>query len=177
MKTIVIYYSHKGNNKYLANKIADRLQCDREELRPRLKGFLFIMLALHAGIKPVKAQLDNYERIILVGPIYVGRLIYPLQSFIKTHRQRNVQWYFATCCGSNFQQKEDKFGHARLFEKVRALLGHKCKDCQAFPIDLALPEDQQKESGTAVQTRLSEENFQGNMSQLFEEYTSRLQSM
>ena len=28
MKTLIVYYSRKGSNEYLANKIAGRLDCD-----------------------------------------------------------------------------------------------------------------------------------------------------
>jgi len=36
MKTIVIYYSNKGSNKYLAKKISKSLSSDIEEIKPRL---------------------------------------------------------------------------------------------------------------------------------------------
>ena len=37
MKTLVVYYSGKGSNKYLAEKIAQTLHCDVEAIVPRKK--------------------------------------------------------------------------------------------------------------------------------------------
>ncbi len=168
MKTVVIYYSQKGSNAYLANKIANELQCDIEKIQPRLSGFLFIMLGIHAGIKPIKTDLTQYKNIILVGPVYVGRLIYPLKSFIKRYRNKGLQWFFVTCCGSSFEEKNDKFGHARVFEKVQKLIGDKCKVCQAFPIGMVLTEDQKQASEAVMQTRLNDETFKGSIAELFD---------
>ncbi|MEA1887088.1 MAG: hypothetical protein U9N72_07755 [Bacteroidota bacterium] len=33
MKTIVVYYSNKGSNEYLANKISKSLSCDIVEIK------------------------------------------------------------------------------------------------------------------------------------------------
>jgi len=177
MKTVVIYFSQKGSNAFLAQKIANELQCDIERIQPRLRGFLFIMTGLHAGIKPIKKDLTQYKNIILVGPVYVGRLIYPLKSFIKKYRNNGSQWFFATCCGSSFEQKSDKFGHARVFEKVQALLGDKCKLCQAFPIGLVLSQEQQQEAEVVMQTRLNDDTFQGSMNELFHKYIKKIRSL
>ena len=34
MKTIVLYYSKNGSNRYLAHEIAKGLSCDMEEIKP-----------------------------------------------------------------------------------------------------------------------------------------------
>ena len=53
MKPIVIYYSRKGSNEYLARKIADRLSCDMEAIRPRLNAFSLFLMNLNPGIRPI----------------------------------------------------------------------------------------------------------------------------
>lgn len=42
-KTIVIYYSNNGSNRFLAHKIAERLQCDIEEIKPRINAHLLLV--------------------------------------------------------------------------------------------------------------------------------------
>ena len=51
MKTIVVYYSRKGSNKYLANKIAKDLTCDIEEIRPRINAYLLFLMNKGAVLK------------------------------------------------------------------------------------------------------------------------------
>ncbi len=61
MKTIVVYYSRKGSNKYLAVKIASSLKCDIEEIRPRLNLFLLFLMNVHLGIGLLKKELRNMK--------------------------------------------------------------------------------------------------------------------
>ena len=68
MKTIVYYYSHKGNNRYLANKIAKDLNCTIEEIKPRLNSHLLMLLGLNFGNRKLTNDIENlsyskYERI------------------------------------------------------------------------------------------------------------------
>ena len=88
MKTIVVYYSNKGSNKYLAGKISKKLSCPIEEIKPRLNVFLLFLMKIHLGIKPLKHKIKEYDRVILCGPIWMGKLIPPLRSFIKKYNNK-----------------------------------------------------------------------------------------
>ena len=88
MKTIVAYYSRKGSNTYLANKIAQELDCDIEEIKPRVNAFIFFLLNISFGIKTMKSNIENYDRVILCGPIFVGRFIIPLKGFVKKYHKK-----------------------------------------------------------------------------------------
>lgn len=104
-KTIVVYYSRKGSNKYLAQKIAKSLGCDIEEIRPRLNVFLLYLMNMHLGIKPLKYEINEYEKVILCGPIWMGKFIPPLRSFVKKYDSKISKLIFVTCCGSTDAQK------------------------------------------------------------------------
>jgi flavodoxin len=177
-KTIVMYYSNTGSNRYLAEKIADRLGCDIEEINPRPNIFpvLLLLSALKTswGIKSLKHNLKEYDRIILCGPIWMGKLISPLRGFINKTRQHINQLYFITCCGSGDAVKNDKFGHATVFQIVREILGDKCVHCEAFPIGLVLPEDKQKDGDTIMKTRLSDTNFSGDIETRFDNFIKKI---
>jgi len=84
-KAIVVYYSRKGSNKYLAEKIAKTLNIESEEIKPRLNIFLLFLMNIHLGIKPLKNKIYEYDEVILCGPIWMGKLIPPLNSFIKKY--------------------------------------------------------------------------------------------
>jgi len=88
MKALVVYYSNKGSNKFLAEKISERLSCDIEEIRPRLDVFTFFLMNIHMGIKSLKHNLEEYSHIILCGPIWMGKFIPPLRSFTKNYKDK-----------------------------------------------------------------------------------------
>jgi flavodoxin len=84
MKTIVAYYSRKGSNKYLAEKISKSLSCEIEEIKPRLDVFILFLMNIHLGIKPLKHNIQEYDRLILFGPIWMGKFIHHcIVSFIS----------------------------------------------------------------------------------------------
>jgi len=87
MKTIILYYSHSGNTKALANEKAKELGCDLEEITEVKKPNIFV--ALHrvvkrkkTEIKPIKANLDEYERIIIMSCVWASHPVAPVNSAI-----------------------------------------------------------------------------------------------
>ncbi len=57
---LVVYYSNTGSNLYLAEKIAQSLDCDMEAIQPKVKAVPYLMLtSLLAGLgKSRKACLS-----------------------------------------------------------------------------------------------------------------------
>lgn len=170
MKTIVVYYSNKGSNKFLAKNIAKNLSCELEEIKPRLNFFLLLLMNIHLGIKPLKHNIKDYQSVILCGPIWMGKLIPPLRSFIKKYYYEINNMIFVTCCGSTFAKKDEKFGHALVFKEVEKLLGDKCTLYQAFPIGLVLPDDKKEDPDAFMKTHLNDENFKGEIQNRFENF-------
>lgn len=177
MKTLVLYYSRKGSNAFLAHKISETLNCDIEEIKPRINTFLFILMNVNFGIKPIKNKIDNYDKIILCGPIFVGRFITPLKSFIKKYRKQINKLVFVTCCGSTYDKKDEKFGHGLVFSKIKSLLNDKCNYCEAFPIDLVLTEDQKDDEAAFMNTHLSDSNFKGEIQERFDKFIQRIKEI
>ncbi|MFA9388719.1 MAG: flavodoxin domain-containing protein [Prolixibacteraceae bacterium] len=177
-KTIVIYFSRKGSNRYLAEKIADHLKCDLEEIKPRLNTFMLILLfssmKVSLGIRNLKHHPENYDRVILCGPIFMGKLISPLRSFIQKYRNRIQSLYFVTCCGSGYEVKDDQFGHNNVFHLVEDLLGEKCEKCLALPIGLVVPENKRTDGKTIMETHLSDNNFKGEIEEIFSRFLQSL---
>lgn len=177
-KSIVLYYSKTGSNKYLAEKIAQSLKCDIESIKPRLNLFLFLLLfslsKVSMGIKPLEYNVNEYDSIILFGPIWMGMLISPLRDFINKYRKDIKSLYFASCCASGDAVKDDKFGHARVFHIVENIFGDKCMRCEAFPIGLVLPEDKKEDSDAVMKTHLSASNFTGEIKKRFEIFIQKV---
>ncbi len=173
-KTIVVYYSRKGSNKFLANKIATTLGCEIEEIKPRLNVFLLFLMNVHAGIKPLKHNINEYNKVILCGPIWMGKLIPPLRSFIEKYSKNISKLIFVTCCGSTFEQRDEKFGHSLVFEKVKNIVSQKCVHCEAFPIGIVLPVSHREDTDAFMKTHLSDENFKGEIQERFKAFIQKM---
>jgi len=173
-KTIVYFYSVKGNNRFLAEKISEELKCDMEEIRPRINLFPLMLMGISGGIRKLKNAPAEYDRVILCGPVFVGKLIPPLKKFIQNYGNVIRSLMFVTCCGSGYEQKDEKFGHGHVFSRLREMIGEKCVRCEAFPITLVVPEEKRKDPDSIMKTRLSEENFTGEMKERFDRFISGL---
>jgi flavodoxin len=178
MKILVAYYSRTGNNRYLAEKFARSLQSDIEEIRPRM-GAMFFQIFFSffkagPGIKSFKHDVDSYDRIVLVGPIWMGNFIYPLRKFYGKYKKDLKQVHFVTSCGGKDADKDSKFGYERVFKKVRYLMGKKCVGCDAFPIDLVIPPDKKDDNDYMMKARLNDENFKGEILSRYERTVERI---
>ena len=176
MKTIVYYYSNKGSNRFLANKIANDLKCDIEEIKPRLNAHLLMIMGLNLGNKKQKAKVEEYDRVILCGPIWMGKLIIPLKNFINKYSKKIEKLIFVTCCGSSFKDKDNKFGHNLVFNQVKSLLNDKCIHCEAFPIDLVVPAELKEDSAAFMKVHLNNENFKGEIVTIYENFIGRIRN-
>jgi menaquinone-dependent protoporphyrinogen IX oxidase len=163
-KTIVVYYSRTGNNKFLAEKISKTLNCEIVAIQPRMNLFLLQMLSKNGGgIKPLSVNLEEYQNVILCGPIWMGKFVAPLRGFVQKYGNQISRLNFATCCASGDEMKNEKFGHGIVFQKIKELLGDKCQHCEAFPVGLVAEGAEKKTSDTLMKIRLSDANFIGEI--------------
>lgn len=174
MKTIVVYYSRSGSNKFLAEKTAKTLDCDIEEIIPRVNIFFLLLFNVNFGNKPLKHNIKEYDRVILIGPIWMGKFISPLKSFVSRYKKSITQLYFITCCGSSDEKKDEKFGHNLVFKHIKEILDEKCIYCEAFPIVLVVPEDKKSNDDAIMKTHLSDDNFAGEIKQRFDNFISNI---
>ncbi len=173
-KTIVIYYSNKGNNRFLAKRIAENLNCEIEEIRPRLNVLFLLLLGLSLGNQKIKINIAEYDRVILCGPIWMGKFIAPLKGFVKKYRKRINRLIFISCCGSSFEMKDKKFGHGLVFKEIKEILKDKCSHCEAFPVTLIIPDDKKEDPDTVMKTRITDDNFKGEILNRFNDFIKKL---
>lgn len=178
-KTLVAYYSKSGNNSYLAKRFAETLGTDLIEVIPYSNNFMSIMLASLFGMgMPIK-KLDlpqrSYNSLLICGPIWAGQLLAPLRSFLKKYCIDIPVVFFATCCGSNEENKNDKFGYEHVFTKIKGLLGERCKACEAFSITYAVPEDQRNNDKAVMNARLSDSTFSKELEERFNNFLKIIQ--
>lgn len=173
-KTIIIYYSKTGNNKFLATKIAEELNSDIEELKPKFNAQIFLMMGLDFGNKKLNHDLSDYERVILCGPVWMGQLIKPLKSFAIKNEPQIKELVFVSCCGTSFELKDKKYGHGKVFKEMQGLLNSKCSLCQALPVSLLLSEEEKDDQQSVMAARLDESKFKGEILDTFNRFIEKL---
>jgi len=91
MKTLVVYYSLTGKTRLVAQTIAEALQAtlvEIEERRPVPMPFVYLSGSFRAfmnwgsKIKPLDADLKQYERIFIGSPMWAYRPAPAVNSFI-----------------------------------------------------------------------------------------------
>ena len=176
-KIIVVYYSKNGSNKYLAGKISKSLSCESEEIKPWMNIFLLFLMNIHLGIRPLKLKIEDYDTVILCGPIWMGKLIPPLRSFITKYFSKINKMIFITCCGSTDAKRDEKFGYGLVFKEVEGILNNKCIICQAFPVGLVLPDDKKEDADAFMKTHLNDENFEGEIQVRFDAFIKNVNGL
>ncbi len=177
-KTLIVYYTKTGSNKYLAERFAKTLNCDIEPIQPRINShavlILTSLLKLRVGLHQPVNDFSQYDTLVVCGPIWMGQLISPVRNFIKKYAKDFNDIYFATCCGSSDDKKDDNFGYATVFEKAEKEVQGKKLTCEAFPIPLVVPKDKQDDGELIMNTRLSDENFKGEILSRFENLVKKI---
>jgi flavodoxin len=123
MKTLIIYYSFSGNNECLAQELQKRLNCDIQkivELKPRKSLDIMLDLIFKRKSKIEKSDFDlrQYDRSILIAPIWAGKIATPLRSFIELEQANFKEYSFITVCtGPDGQDKQITDELVRLIQK------------------------------------------------------------
>lgn len=91
MKTLVVYYSWKGNTEVVASEIASSLGADLlklEEIKKRPGGILGFLIsgmqgarASKTGLKPINCNLSDYDRIFIGTPIWASGSVPAVNTF------------------------------------------------------------------------------------------------
>lgn len=90
-KALVVYFSRSGTAEQAARVIADDLRADVEALRP-VRGYgggwgfaAALLQGLRNAAPPVHPVRDaaKYELVVLVAPVWAGKLAAPMRSYLK----------------------------------------------------------------------------------------------
>ena len=175
MKRIVFYYSKNGNNEFLAKKTAEKLDCEIEEIKPKL-CLLSRFLTNTVLLKNNKLDINDYDMVIIFGPARNGNLLPPVNSFIKKYYSRLNKMIFATCCLSDFCDRDQYNGFCKVFAEVEHLAHDKCLYYEAFPLPMLFKDNQKSNKELLLSTKLSDTNFKGGIYDLFNTFIEKILS-
>lgn len=96
MKCLVLYFSYTGNTKIIANKIADKLKCDIEEImpvEPYKSDYQSVVDATEDNesskelrdIKKLEHNIADYDEIIIGSPLWWYTITPPIRTFLKNN--------------------------------------------------------------------------------------------
>jgi len=173
MKTLVVYYSRTGNNRFVAQRLADALTCEVEEIRPAFGGFFFLLagsaLKIGVGNRRLRNDPAAFDRVILCGPIWMGTVVQPLRAFLSKYRKTIKSLTFVTACGSDEKSKDGGFGYETVFAKIRDLVGPALDGAHALSVSLV-----PGSGADTTKSRLDETTFTGELAARFESLVAGL---
>ena len=94
MKTAIVYYSMSGNTKYVADKIAEKIDADIIRIEPvkaypdqGAKKFIWggksAVMGETPALQSYEFSAEKYDRIILGTPVWASTFAPPIRSFLK----------------------------------------------------------------------------------------------
>lgn len=104
MKACIIAYSMSGNNSKLASYVATKGGIDLIELKELserkiptiIMDFIFKRTP---QVNQATTILENYDFVLLMGPVWMGQPATPLRSFIKELKKNEMSYGFASISG------------------------------------------------------------------------------
>jgi len=114
MKILVVFYSRSGRSRKVAEKVAQGLKADIEEIVP-LKGYKGLFGFIRGGfqatrgklpaIKPLAKDLAAYDLVIFGTPIWGFRMSSPLRTAIADNKPKIKKYAFYCTAGDANQVK------------------------------------------------------------------------
>ena len=177
-KSVVVYYSKTGSNRYLARKISEKLKCEIVELKPFFNSFIYIALTTAFkggfGIRKTNLKVEEYDNIILVSPLWFGRPLSPLTDFIKKQIEKINKAYYITCCGSSDDNKDDKFGYESSFRYLKGFTGDKLLASKALSIMTIVSDELKNDDRAIMNTRLSDETYNSLVEEIINSFIKEI---
>lgn len=112
MKTLIAYYSSTNNNAKLAMHLQRQLNCDivRIETVAKRNGFsilLDLIFKRKPRLRPLNVSLKDYNHILLLAPIWAGKVAAPIKSFLMDEKQNIRSYSFISLCGGGNPKQSD----------------------------------------------------------------------
>lgn len=101
MKKIIISYSYSGNNLKLARSLAENTGSEHIEIKEikkrKITTIVFdVIFNRTPRIHPVTINLNSYDTVVFVAPIWFGKFATPLKSVFKTHKNEIKKYAFVS---------------------------------------------------------------------------------
>lgn len=109
-KVLIVYYSRTETTKKLANRLAEKISADVEEIRDTVdrKGSMgYLMAGRDATLRkltvlePLSTNISDYEIVIIGTPIWSWNVSVPVRTYLTEHKNEFSEVaFFCTMGGS-----------------------------------------------------------------------------
>lgn len=111
MKSLIVFYSHTGNNEKLALELKERMKCDIHKIsevktRKTISILLNFFFKQNSNLSRSNITIKEYDKIILISPIWGGKIASPMRTFIKQEKNNIEKYFYITICNGEIGQKE-----------------------------------------------------------------------
>jgi len=177
-KYLVLYFSKTGNSKFVAQRIAEMLSSDLREIQASVSSIGWLLFLSWLKI-PVRVDLspqtlEPYEEIVIIGPIWGGTLIAPLQSALRKCSAAQKTIHFALTCETADKDKDTKYGYEGVLAKARAVGGERVHTTKAFSTTWVKASDEPWRPKLSEKVKITQENYRGTIKNRVEAFVQAI---
>lgn len=97
MKTLVVFYSRTNTNKKVAERLAQKLSGDIEEIKStkNYRGIFGYLRAGREGLKKIPAKIEpiaknpaDYDLVIIGTPCWAGKIASPVRAYLMGQKDK-----------------------------------------------------------------------------------------
>ena len=175
MNALVASYSLTGNNTILARYLAEIMQADNERLVVNRKMSMGA-LALDAMFNrrpPLARPLQDfaaYDVVILVGPVWMGKIASPLRSYGRELRGGDRPVGFISICGGALGK------NPKVEAQLQRLIGRAPLVVKQLYINDLLPEEHKNDSKATSAYQVTQSDLEGAWAEELGEFVRALQA-
>ncbi|NNF33112.1 MAG: flavodoxin family protein [Saprospiraceae bacterium] len=173
-KYLVLYYSKTGNSKFIAEKVSAHLNGELKRINPLVDNvmILFLLTRLNIGIGTniSKTEMEDYDEVIVIGPLWGGLINAPLKNVLRNCFRAKKPLHFAMSCDIPEQEKDHKYGYAKAFADAKELGGSLMKSTTIFSNALVKKFMTDHNNEVPEKILLSDENFKGEIQERLQRF-------
>lgn len=157
MKKVIVYYSFSGNNEALAKKLSSLTGAVLEKIselkkRSGITILWDLLFKRTPRIQTPQLDLSSYDHVILVAPIWAGKIATPLKTFIKQEKNHIKQYSYISLCGNG--------GNHHVGQELNRLANKTPTSVTELKVNDLLPTDQKNRVKYTSGYRIKDEDFQ-----------------
>ncbi len=157
MSIAVVSYSLTGNNETLAVAVAKALVAEHikiSEEKPRNMGAIMLdmLLGRTPRVRPLPGVLRQYDRVIFIAPVWMGKAASPLRAYFKYLRENPRPYAFASLSGGALNN------NPKLKDELEQLTGKKPAAFVDFHIADLLPPNPKPTAKNTGDYRINEKD-------------------
>lgn len=144
MKLLILYYSRTGNNRLLAQHLAENLGSDIEEIRVMRKfKMLGFLLDFFKNRRPKIVEMTtnprDYDHVLFLAPLFDMGIAHPMKTALTQLKTQLGPYSFVSFCG---YEREGQSEHVH--DELLALTGIEPAHIQELWVGDLLPKEERE---------------------------------